>query len=70
MSTVKLIIFFILLQIAICSSFITYFASPEVEVKTKLNKYLQYTITILYSILIIGIAYLLFKSNNEDTYQE
>ena len=67
MSTVKLVIFFILLQIAICSSFSSYFASPKVEEKTKLNKFLQYSVTILYSILLMSIAYLLFKSKNEDT---
>ena len=70
MSTVKLVILFIFLQLAILSSFSTYFASPEVEKKTKLNKYLQYAITILYSILVMGIAYLLFRSKNEESYQE
>lgn len=70
MGAVKLVIFFIFLQIAIFSSFSTYFASPDVEKKTKLNKYLQYAITILYSMLVICIAYLLFKSKNEDSYQE
>lgn len=70
MGAVKLVIFFIFLQIAILSSFSTYFASPEVEKKTKLNKYLQYGVTILYSIFVIGIAYLLFRSKNEESYQE